>query len=121
MSAPVEVVMSFVVLKRSLLVRQALGNHYGRRFLYTGTVLEQCICLIPLLSNLAKVAGMPPPALNIAIGGRGIAGLVATLTIHETGHNVIVYEKYPGAQTTRGSLSIMLNGVRALKQIGLDH
>lgn len=62
---------------------------------------------------------MASPALNIAIVGGGIAGLVTALTLHGTGHKVSVYEKQSGVQTIGGPLAIMPNGVRALKRMGL--
>lgn len=62
---------------------------------------------------------MGAPVLNVAVVGGGIAGLTTALTLHETGHNVIVYERKPGVQTIGGPLAVMPNGVRALKNFGI--
>ncbi len=59
--------------------------------------------------------------IDVAVIGGGIAGTVAAIALHRTGHRPTVYEAHPRSADGRGAfLTLAVNGQRALRAVGLD-
>src|SRR3954447_15293859 len=55
------------------------------------------------------------------VAGGGIAGTVAALALHQAGLTPLVYESRPAGADERGAfLTVAVNGLAALRTLGLD-
>ncbi|KAK0933176.1 hypothetical protein LTR29_015252 [Friedmanniomyces endolithicus] len=69
--------------------------------------------------NGEHTASLPRPLQVIVVGG-GIASLVASITLRQQGHNVVIYEKSRFANETGAAIHCTPNATSALRHIGID-
>lgn len=58
-------------------------------------------------------------SLNIAIAGGGIAGNLAAISFARSGHQVSIYEPYPGVEAIGGFMTLWPNATGGLIELGL--
>lgn len=58
--------------------------------------------------------------LDIIIVGGGLGGLAAAIALEKLGHNIIVLEKAKELREVGAGITIQINGMKALQQLGID-
>ncbi|KAK1059811.1 hypothetical protein LTR12_006859 [Friedmanniomyces endolithicus] len=70
-------------------------------------------------TNDEHTESLPRPLQVIVVGG-GIASLVASITLRQQGHKVVIYEKSRFANETGAAIHCTPNATSALRHIGID-
>ncbi len=71
------------------------------------------------VTNGEHTEPLPRPLQVIVVGG-GIASLVASITLRQQGHKVVIYEKSRFANETGAAIHCTPNATSALRHIGID-
>ncbi|MET9084914.1 NAD(P)/FAD-dependent oxidoreductase [Streptomyces sp. NPDC004237] len=61
-----------------------------------------------------------PPRGRVAVIGGGPAGMATALSVHQAGHDVVLFERYPQARAAGNILNLWPAPIKALGLIGVD-
>ena len=62
----------------------------------------------------------PGPRGRVAVLGGGPAGMATALSVHQAGHDVVIFERYPEARPAGNVLNLWPPPLKALRILGVD-
>ena len=69
------------------------------------------------MSSPAQRSG---PRGRVAVLGGGPAGMATALSVHQAGHDVVIFERYPEARPAGNVLNLWPPPLKALRVMGVD-